>query len=118
MNIRNVDALRSALVKYHKLTGAGGPRRWLDVAQALRNWDTSGRLGLPDDALAERLRRFANSETMPTPELLEAIAGFLLADGTVLVDEKESRKAKADGEDLLTPLIQKASEQIVAAAKK
>ena len=40
------------------------------------------------------------------------------ADGTVLVDEKESRKAKADGEDLLTPLIQKASEQIVAAAKK
>jgi hypothetical protein len=40
------------------------------------------------------------------------------ADGTVLVDKKESRKAKADGEDLLTPLIQVASEQIVAAAKK
>ena len=40
------------------------------------------------------------------------------ADGTVLVDKKESRKAKADGEDLLTALIQVASEQIVAAAKK
>ena len=40
------------------------------------------------------------------------------ADGTVLVEKKESRKAKADGEDLLTPLIQNASEQIVAAAKK
>ena len=40
------------------------------------------------------------------------------ADGTVLLDKKESRKAKADGEDLLSPLIQTASEQIVAAAKK
>jgi hypothetical protein len=40
------------------------------------------------------------------------------ADGSVLLDKKESRKAKADGEDVLTPLIQNASEQIVAVAKK
>jgi len=40
------------------------------------------------------------------------------ADGTVLLDKKEKRSAKADGEDVLTPLIQSASEQIVAVAKK
>jgi hypothetical protein len=40
------------------------------------------------------------------------------ADGSVLLDKKESRKAKADGEDVLTPLIQNASEQVVAVAKK
>jgi hypothetical protein len=40
------------------------------------------------------------------------------ADGSVLLDKKESRKAKADGEDVLAPLIQNASEQIVAVAKK
>jgi hypothetical protein len=40
------------------------------------------------------------------------------ADGTVLLDKKEKRSAKNDGEDLLTPMIQVASEQIVAAAKR
>jgi hypothetical protein len=40
------------------------------------------------------------------------------ADGTVLVDKKEKRAAKADGEDLITPLVQVASEQVVEAAKR
>jgi len=37
--------------------------------------------------------------------------------GAVLVDKSEKRKAKSDGEDLLTPLVQHAAESIVTAAK-
>ena len=40
------------------------------------------------------------------------------ADGQVLVRHSEKRTAKADGEDLLTPLAQKASEAIAAAVAK
>lgn len=40
------------------------------------------------------------------------------ADGTALVDEREKKSARSDGEDLLTPLVQRAAEQIVAAATK
>jgi hypothetical protein len=50
----------------------------------------------------------------------ELTLGYRLesAEGTVLLDKKEKRQAKADGEDLLTPLVQAASEQVVAAAKR
>ena len=50
----------------------------------------------------------------------ELTLGYRLesAEGAVLLDKKEKRQAKADGEDLLTPLVQAASEQIVAAAKR
>ena len=37
------------------------------------------------------------------------------AGGKVLVEESEKRKAKADGEDLLTPIAQQASESIAEA---
>ena len=36
-------------------------------------------------------------------------------DGKVLLDKQEKRKAKSDGEDLLTPMVQTAAEAIVAA---
>ena len=39
------------------------------------------------------------------------------ADGRVLLEKSEKRNAKSDGEDLLTPLVQQAAEQIVTAAK-
>lgn len=50
----------------------------------------------------------------------ELTIGYRLenAEGTVLLEKKEKRKAKADGEDLLTPIIQIASEQIVTATKR
>jgi hypothetical protein len=35
------------------------------------------------------------------------------ADGTVLVDRNDKRKAESDGEDLLTPIVQRAADQIV-----
>jgi hypothetical protein len=49
----------------------------------------------------------------------ELILGYRLetSDGTVLIEKRGQRKAKQDGEDLLTPLVQSAAEQIVAAAK-
>jgi hypothetical protein len=37
--------------------------------------------------------------------------------GAVLVEKSEKRKAKSDGEDLLTPLVQRAAEAIDAATK-
>ena len=36
-------------------------------------------------------------------------------DGKVLVEKQDKRKAKSDGEDLLTPMVQAAAEAIVAA---
>jgi len=38
-------------------------------------------------------------------------------DGRVLVDKSEKRKASSDGEDVLTPLVEHASESIVTAIK-
>jgi hypothetical protein len=38
--------------------------------------------------------------------------------GAVLAEKTEKRKAKSDGEDLLTPVVQRAAEAIVAAAGK
>ena len=43
---------------------------------------------------------------------------LVAADGKVLVDQREKRSAKSDGEDLLTPLVQQAAEAIVAATRK
>jgi hypothetical protein len=50
----------------------------------------------------------------------ELTLGYRLeaADGTLLAEKREKRRAKADGEDLLTPLVQAAAEAIVAAAKR
>jgi len=39
------------------------------------------------------------------------------AGAKVLLDKKEKRNAKADGEDVLTPLVQKASEEVFAATR-
>jgi hypothetical protein len=40
------------------------------------------------------------------------------ATGAVLLEESEKRKAKSDGEDLLTPMVQRAAEGIAAATNK
>ena len=40
------------------------------------------------------------------------------ADGTVFVEKSEKRTAKSDGEDLLTPMVERASEAIVAAVSR
>jgi hypothetical protein len=37
------------------------------------------------------------------------------ADGAKLVEKTEKRKAESDGEDLLTPLVERAAEAIAAA---
>jgi hypothetical protein len=40
------------------------------------------------------------------------------SDGTVLLEKEDKRKAKSDGEDLLTPMVQQASEAIATTASK
>jgi hypothetical protein len=49
----------------------------------------------------------------------ELTLGYRLetADGKALVEKRDKRKAKQDGEDLLSPMVEKAAEEIVAAAK-
>lgn len=37
-------------------------------------------------------------------------------DGSVLIEKQDKRKAKQDGEDLLTPLVRSAAEQVIAGA--
>lgn len=50
----------------------------------------------------------------------ELTLGYRLetADGKVLVEKREKRKAQQDGEDLLTPLVESAAEAIAAAVAK
>jgi len=38
-------------------------------------------------------------------------------DGRVLLDKSDTRKASTDGEDVLTPLVEHASESVVTAIK-
>jgi hypothetical protein len=38
--------------------------------------------------------------------------------GAVLAEKSEKRKAKSDGEDLLTPVVQRAAEVVAAAAAR
>jgi len=46
----------------------------------------------------------------------EIALGYRLesADGRVVIEKKDKRKAKSDGEDLLTPMVQQAAEAIAA----
>jgi hypothetical protein len=50
----------------------------------------------------------------------ELTLGYRLesADGKVLVEKREKRKAEQDGEDLLTPLVESAAEAVAAAVAK
>jgi hypothetical protein len=50
----------------------------------------------------------------------ELTLGYRLetADGKVLVEKKDKRKAESDGEDLLSPMVEKAAEAVAAAAAK
>ena len=50
----------------------------------------------------------------------EITLGFKLegSDGKVLVEGRDKRASKADGEDLLSPLVESAAERIFAAAEK
>lgn len=84
--------------------------------------------GIPGGSVAGRIAGTAASEAVQqattdfavsTRNSDELTLGYRLerADGTVLVDKKEKRTAKSDGEDLLTPLARVASERIVEAAK-
>ena len=50
----------------------------------------------------------------------EVTLGYRLesGDGKVLLEKTDKRKAKSDGEDLLTPLVQQAAEAIAAVVAK
>ena len=84
-------------------------------------------VGLPGGSVAGRIASSAANEAVQqaTSNFAgtirnrdELTLGYRLeaADGKVLVDKKEKRSAKSDGEDVLTPLAREASERIVEAA--
>ena len=55
---------------------------------------------------------------MKTRDELELSYRLESASGQVVVENSAKRKAGADGEDLLTPLVEKAAEAIAAAIVK
>ena len=58
------------------------------------------------------------SASFRTKDELELTYRLESADGTVLVEKTEKRTAKSDGEDVLTPLVERASEAIAAIVVK
>ena len=53
-----------------------------------------------------------------TKDVLELGYRLESADGTVLLEKSEKRTAKSDGEDVLTPLVERASEAIASVVAK
>jgi hypothetical protein len=55
------------------------------------------------------------ASTVRTSDKLTLTSRLEGADGNVLMQKKEARKATSDGEDMLTPLVERAAESIVGA---
>jgi hypothetical protein len=53
--------------------------------------------------------------SVKTKDELELTYRLETTDGAALLDKKEKRQAKSDGEDILTPLVERASEAVAAA---
>jgi hypothetical protein len=113
-------------VKHQRRTGGGGvlgrmaggaaqQGAWAVVGSA---GSTAGRVvaGAAAGAVSSAVSGYATNSRQED----ELTLSYRLenADGKVLLRKSEKRKAKADGEDLLTPLAQKAAEAIASAVVK
>ena len=114
-------------VKHERKTGGGGfLRRMAGGAVQQGAWAATGSVGgstvgrVVAGAAAGAASSTINDYAMASRQKDELTLTYRLEDGSgkVLVEESEKRKAKADGEDLLTPIAQKASEAIAEAVGK
>lgn len=111
-------------VKHERKTGGGGILgRMAGGAVQQGAWAVTGSVGgsmagrVAAGAVAGAASTTINDYAMASRQKDELTLTWQLenAAGKVLVEDSDKRKAKADGEDLLTPIAQKASEEIAEA---
>jgi outer membrane lipoprotein SlyB len=110
-------------VKHERKTGGGVLGKMAGGAVQQGAWAVTGSVGgsmagrVAAGAVAGAAASTINDYAMVSRQKDELTLTYRLEDavGKVLVEDSEKRKAKADGEDLLTPIAQKAAEAIAAA---
>ena len=111
-------------VKHERKTGGGGFLRKMAGGAAQQGaWAVSGSAGgsvvgrVAAGAVAGAASSSINDYASVSRQKDDLTLRYRLEDGSgkVLLENTEKRKATADGEDLLTPIAQKASEAIAAA---
>jgi hypothetical protein len=114
-------------VKHERKTGGGGILgKMAGGAVQQGAWAVTGSVGgsmvgrVAAGAVAGAAASSINDYAMASRQKDDLTLTYRLEDagGKVLVEDSEKRRAKADGEDLLTPIAQKASEAIAAAVAK
>ncbi|HEU4829774.1 MAG TPA: hypothetical protein VFT04_11330 [Gemmatimonadales bacterium] len=114
-------------VKHERKTGGGGILgKMAGGAVQQGAWAVSGSVGgsmagrVAAGAVAGAASSTVNDYAMASRQKDELTLTYRLEDGNgkLLAEDSEKRKAKADGEDLLTPLAQKASEAIAEAVAR
>lgn len=108
-------------VKHQRKTGrsllgrvAGGAAEQGAWSVAAGTGSTAGRIAANAAAGAARTAAWDYAHGFRTKDELSLSWRLEGADGAELKKGKDKRKAKSDGEDLLTPLVQSASESIAA----
>jgi hypothetical protein len=84
------------------------------ASQAAMNTQSAGTRVLASATAGGAANTYVAS-TIRTSDTLILAARLEGPDGNVLVEKEEKRKATSDGEDLLTPLVERAAESIVGA---
>lgn len=79
---------------------------------------TVGRLATGVIAGAAQAAAYNYANSVKTKDELTLTYRLESADGTVLMEKSDKRKADSDGQDLLTPLVAKASEAIATAVTR
>lgn len=114
-------------VKHERKTGGGGILgKMAGGAVQQGAWAVTGTVGgsmagrVAAGAVAGAASSTINDYAMSSRQKDELTLTYRLEDGSgkVLAEDSEKRKAKADGEDLLTPIAQKAAEAIAEAVAK
>ena len=114
-------------VKHERKTGGGGILgKMAGGAVQQGAWAVTGTVGgsmagrVAAGAVAGAASSTINDYAMSSRQKDELTLSYRLEDasGKVLAEDSEKRKAKADGEDLLTPIAQQAAEAIAEAVAK
>jgi len=113
-------------VKHERKTGGGFLGKMAGGAVQQGAWAATGVAGgstvgrVVAGAAAGAASSTVNDYAMSSRQKDELTLTYRLenADGKVLVEDSDKRKAKSDGEDLLTPMVQKAAEAIAQATAK
>ena len=111
-------------VKHERKTGGGFLGKMAGGAVQQGAWAATGAVGgstvgrVVAGAAAGAASSTVSDYAMSSRQKDELVLTYRLenADGKVLVEKSDKRKAKSDGEDLLTPIVQKAAEAIADAA--